>query len=110
MIAPSYPWAIQAAPFIARAALAIHETPETVTSPGREQHLTHARWAVMMALHDAGWSTPRIGRALDNRDHTTVLYGLKKARSLRATCADFAELCRIVTLPFEAQLELDGVA
>lgn len=94
--AATYPWGLQTAPMIARAAKAVGETPAVLMSDNRARHLTHARWAVMLALWNAGWSTMRIGREIGNRDHTTVMHGLKQARALREIDADFERLCGIV--------------
>jgi chromosomal replication initiation ATPase DnaA len=35
------------------------------------------RQAAMRLLRDQGWSTPRIGRALGARHHTTILSGIR---------------------------------
>lgn len=50
-----------------------------------------ARWAVMVALRNLGLSYPQIGRMVD-RDHTTVMYGIHRARRLRSHDAEFIEL------------------
>lgn len=50
-----------------------------------------ARWAVMLALRGEGMSYPQIGRIVD-RDHTTVIYGVQRARSLRSRDASFIAL------------------
>ena len=39
-----------------------------------------ARQDVFLALREAGWSFPRIGRAM-GRDHSTVMHGVARARS-----------------------------
>jgi len=96
MIGPSYPWRVHAAPLIERAAQAVGETPDSVVCANRKPRLARARWAVMLALRNEGWSTFRIGREIGNRDHTTVMHGLKKARELREIDADFERLCGIV--------------
>ena len=45
-----------------------------------------ARQDVFLALREAGWSFPRIGRAM-GRDHSTVMHGVAvaEARSMEAT-------------------------
>jgi chromosomal replication initiator protein len=96
MTAATYPWGIQTAPMIERAAKAVGTPVDVLVGDNRARPLSHARWAVMLALWNAGWSTMRIGRALGNRDHTTVMHGLKKARELREVDADFERLCGIV--------------
>jgi len=49
--------------------------PERIFGPRRDSRTCAARWAVMAALDDLGWTSPRIGQYL-NRHHTTVLHGL----------------------------------
>ncbi len=48
---------------------------DDILGPRRDQRACSARWAVMAALDDLGWSSTKIGNYL-NRDHTTVLWGL----------------------------------
>lgn len=67
-------------------------TPETLLGPGRYDRLPMARQAVMVALRRAGLSYPRIGRLLGSRDHTTVVYGLRRAKSLMRTSGAFYDL------------------
>lgn len=55
------------------------------------RELVHARWAFMAALRRRGVVTPSIGRRL-NRDHSTVVYGLKQAKLLAARSPEFAEM------------------
>ena len=50
-------------------------TEEQIMGKARCQRSCAARWSVMFALNDLGWSSVRIGQRL-NRDHTTVLYAL----------------------------------
>jgi DNA-binding CsgD family transcriptional regulator len=74
-------------PFFAQRALKVAATeaganPEQLKLDWRNRPLVHARWAFMVAMHRRGASLPRIGRLLD-RDHTTVMYGLRKAAALR---------------------------
>ena len=63
---------------------------------GANQTKSHVRgrWALMYVLRSLGWSSPQIGRALGNRDHTTVLYGVNRAEALLATDREFAGLVR----------------
>ena len=49
-----------------------------ITGPSRSPEHCEARRCVMRELKAKGWSTPRIGRLL-NRDHSTVVYGLRRA-------------------------------
>ena len=43
----------------------------------RMRPVVRARWALIAALRERGWSLMRIGAFL-NRDHTTVLYALRQ--------------------------------
>ena len=45
----------------------------------REARFARARHEAFLRLIEAGWSTARIGRAF-RRDHTTVIYGARRAR------------------------------
>jgi chromosomal replication initiation ATPase DnaA len=47
----------------------------------RERRLVASRHRAMWRAHLAGASCTQIARVFGNRDHTTVLYALKKARS-----------------------------
>lgn len=51
---------------------------EDITGPSRERHICRARWEAMRAMRDRKLSTIRIGQLL-NRDHSTVLHGLRRA-------------------------------
>ena len=49
------------------------------------RYLVEPRWAGMLAASErTPYSLPRIGREFGGRDHTTVMYGLRKARQLLA--------------------------
>ena len=63
------------ADIITDAAILYGVTESDITGPRRHKSVVEARWAVMAALDQMGWTTPRIGKRL-NRDHTTVLHGL----------------------------------
>ena len=64
-----------------------------IIGQGRARELSYARFAVIYAARLAyGYSLPRIGRALGNRDHTTILSGEKRARELREQDLEFLEL------------------
>lgn len=48
----------------------------------RRRDIGHARQEAMTTVRDVlGWSLPRIGRLLGNRDHTTILEGIKQHRA-----------------------------
>ncbi len=52
---------------------------DQLRGPSRDRHLVHLRRIAMVEARKAGYSLPAIGREL-NRDHTTVLYGLRQFR------------------------------
>lgn len=56
----------------------------------QQRPLVYARWAFMAAMYRRGASYERIGRLI-NRDHSTVIYGVRKAEKLMSR-PDFADL------------------
>ena len=64
---------------------------EQIMSVRKTTPIVHARYATMLALRRRGMSLPSIGRRL-GRDHTTVLYALRRAEHMAATCEVFADL------------------
>ena len=72
------------------AAKAFGVTRAMLTGPCRTKISARARFAVMrVAGSEWGWSQSQIGRVL-NRDHTTVLSGLRRAHDLTRLDPDFA--------------------
>lgn len=58
-------------------------TPNDVKSARREARLVRCRHEVIWRLKDETlWSLPQIGRFLGNRDHTSVLHGIRKHQAL----------------------------
>lgn len=53
----------------------------------RSKTLGLARKVAMVLLREQGLSYPEIGRALGNRDHTTVIFGVRKATGNPAIAA-----------------------
>ena len=51
---------------------------EDITGPSRLRHICMARWDAMRQMRDRKLTTTRIGELL-NRDHTTVMHGLRRA-------------------------------
>jgi chromosomal replication initiation ATPase DnaA len=51
--------------------------PGDIVSKRRYRELVQARHRVACMLHDAGWTTGRIGRELGGRDHSTIVSLLK---------------------------------
>lgn len=66
--------------------------PFEITGQARDRRLARARWAAMVALRRRGFSTPQIGRQLGNRDHTTVIHGLREAAKLQNSDPTFAAM------------------
>lgn len=61
-----------------------------IRSKNRHQTLVTIRWVAMWLMYRAGGSTPQIGRWLD-RDHTTVMSGLRQIRDMAAKYPDVRE-------------------
>lgn len=71
-------------------ALAFGTPVPWMRSRWRDGETVRARWGAMKLLREERLlSTGIIGRLLD-RDHTTVLHGLNRAREFEATDPDFA--------------------
>jgi chromosomal replication initiation ATPase DnaA len=64
---------------IKRTCAEMYVEPHQVRSGDRTSIVSDCRHLCMRRLYDLGseWSTPRVGRVF-NRDHTTVLYALRK--------------------------------
>ena len=69
-------------------------TPEELLRPGQDRRTARPRQLVMYLLRTlcAGASLPAIGYFL-GRDHTTVLYGCRKAEALLQRDSAFQALC-----------------
>jgi chromosomal replication initiation ATPase DnaA len=52
-----------------------------ILSHRRESSIVRVRWACYLALINRGKSYPQAGLIM-NRDHTTIIHGVKKAREL----------------------------
>lgn len=63
---------------IAQVAAERRLTRADLTGPSKLRYICEARWEAMRRLRERGVSKSTIGRLL-NRDHTTVIYGLRKA-------------------------------
>lgn len=57
-------------------------TVTELRGPCRERYIAWPRQEAMLAMVEAGFSLPQIGRFL-NRDHTTVMAGARAARARR---------------------------
>lgn len=55
-------------------------TVEALQANCKSQYHAQPRWFVMAYMHATGrYSMPQIARALKLKDHTTILYGLRRA-------------------------------
>lgn len=67
--------------------------------PQQHRQIAHLRQDLYRELHDTGlYSTPEIGRLLGNRDHTTVLYGIRKSRERLMNQLDFDRITKMRTI------------
>ena len=65
-------------------------SPEDLLSSKRRQQITHASMALYAGLRKRGWSYPRIGMFC-NRDHSTIIYGVRAAEELMRRYPAYAE-------------------
>jgi len=54
-------------------------TVDLMRSRDRRQIFMAPRWEAWKLCHEAGFSTPIIGRFFGGRDHTTILHGIRAA-------------------------------
>jgi len=69
----------------------------------RSRHIARPRQVAMyLAVELTGLSYPRIGSLIGNRDHTTILHGVRAIRKLLHTDPDLAgdiqKICKVLTL------------
>ena len=72
----------------------------------RRDYVVRVRQDAMLACHQAGISTPIIGRFLDGRDHTTILHGIGAAKARKIAANQAAKSC--ASGPFVQDSERDG--
>ncbi len=66
-------------------------SPEELYARGKGlPRVSHARFAAMVACRDTGSSFPKIA-AHFNRDHTTIIHGVRRARELAAESPAYAD-------------------
>ena len=70
-------------------------TLEQMQGPQRYRPIVRARWALIAALRERGWSLLRIGRFM-NRDHTTVLYALRREAERRISSEELARTAGVL--------------
>jgi chromosomal replication initiator protein len=76
---------------ISRVATHFNVRPSQITSARRHRTLATARWVCMYLMRLAGGSSTQIGVFLGDRDHSTVLSGLKKLGVLADKYPDVRE-------------------
>ncbi len=74
---------------LARASLVARLFEDDIVSGSKTTVLLRPRWAVMLVMHELGWSGKRIGHLLGGRDHSTVSHGVGRALDLLETDGDF---------------------
>lgn len=62
-----------------RASALFDVTPAQILSHSRSPRYCEARCAVAYAVRERGWSLQEIGRALDGRNHATIIYNIRQA-------------------------------
>lgn len=76
----------------------------------RSRHLSRPRQiAMLIASEETTASLPTIANCLGNRDHTTVMHGIKRARELVAIDPAMAALYRAAKDRLLAGSERDGI-
>lgn len=65
---------------IANTAMRFGVSSSDLAGPSRKRPIANARQDAMLHLHQQGWSYASIGRLL-NRNHTTVMHGVARARA-----------------------------
>lgn len=69
---------------------------DEMLSPSSAAHLMPARFAIALALHRGGISTPVIARSLNRCDHTTAIYWLRQAKKREEEDPRFAVAVRVI--------------
>jgi chromosomal replication initiation ATPase DnaA len=84
----------------------------TIFGPTRALRVCRARFAVMWIAHQAfGFSSVVIGRAIGNRDHSTVLHAFRRVEQWREEDAEYREVTdRLLELvsPIKAREEAEN--
>ena len=66
--------------------------PRDLVGPAKFAFFTKPRFALYKALRMRAWSTSMIGRAIGGRDHSTILYGIKRAEYIMERDPHFADV------------------
>lgn len=82
----------KATPIIAAVCRAWDVTADDMRCARRPQRLARPRFAAYHIMrHTLNWSLPQIGRQFGNRDHTTIMSGLRRAEYLIVNDADWSQ-------------------
>ena len=69
-----------------------HCTIEEINSPSRKSMLVAPRQIIMYLLHrKVEMSYPDVGRKLGNRDHTTIIHGVRRVERRIAVDSDYRD-------------------
>lgn len=68
-----------------------------IRGQSRQKRIVHIRWAVAVAAREQGYSSPQIGRALGDRDHSTILYAVQQSAYLAERRPDHGKLIANIT-------------
>ena len=60
-----------------------------IKGEAKSQRYCKPRYAIACVLRRRGWSLPRIGKLLGDRDHSTISNALRRADELTATSQSF---------------------
>lgn len=87
---------------ITAASIAFGIPEAAILSPRRTKRVVLARFAAWALVRDEGATIAEIGHEF-NRDHTSILNGLRRAAEIGAESSGFSEACRFARQHFERQ-------
>ena len=82
--------------FIKKAGELFYIQPRDLVGSARFSFLLPARFAAYKALRLRGWSYPMIGKLM-NRDHSSIIHGVKRADYMMEKDPDFADKVKQLT-------------
>jgi hypothetical protein len=66
--------------------------------------------AMYLAKHMGGWSTTKIGKFYNGRDHSTVCHSIRRIESMREENPEVDAVLSCISQEIRASTEMDGVA
>jgi hypothetical protein len=73
--------------------------PSAIVGESHRAAFVRARWiATWLADHLTGFSSVRIGRSFGNRDHSTIINGIRKIEAARETNERLADEIQVIKL------------